>query len=63
MGVQLKVLRVLMSVGRHFIQFQLISYISSPMDDFYMQMINELILLLYFDSQNIQLKILLDIWS
>ena len=42
--MQLKVLRVLMSVGRHFIQFHLISYISSPMDDFYMQMINELIL-------------------
>ena len=57
--MQLNVLRVFLSAGRHFIQFHLISYISSPMDDFYMQMINKL----YFDSQNIQLKILLDIWS
>ena len=57
--MQLNVLRVFVYVGRLFIQFHLISYISSPMDDCYMQMINEL----YFDSQNIQLKILLDIWS
>ena len=47
--MQFNVLRVFMSVGRHFIEFHLISYIFSPMGDFYMQMINEL----YFDSQNI----------
>ena len=59
-GMLLNVLRVFMSVGRHFIQFHLISYISSPMDDFYMQMIIKRIIF-WFTEHSIEN--LLDIWS